>query len=208
MVVASVSSKSLNARRLTDIGTFTVLSQFSMLSLIACILYAIVAAFSAAAAKTANKTGQQAWHFKVWCLIAFFFVVLILSRLLGLEEMLRDHLRDLLEGYGLSSNRRAIQGPIIAVAISLFGAAAMMAVYWVSKRISGRRNIALAVAIGACGVMLATISMRTISLHAFDRLLYGALKLNWVGDIGASLVVLIVAASYNRIVRGAMVRRR
>ena len=80
--------------------------------------------------------------------------------------------------------------------------------YWVSKRIAGRRNIALAVAIGACGVMLATISMRTISLHAFDRLLYGALKLNWVGDIGASLVVLIVAASYNRIVRGAMVRRR
>ena len=114
----------------------------------------------------------------------------------------------MLEAQALNENRRSLQGPVIAVVIITFAAMGMLAVYWVSQRISGRRNIAVALAIGACGVMSATIAMRTVSLHALDQLLNGPLKLNWVGDIGASLAVLVAAIMYARIVSGRMDRRR
>lgn len=122
--------------------------------------------------------------------------------------MLRSDLRGWLETRDLIASRRAIQGPVIAAAIILFAAAAMLAVYWVAQRISGRRNIAIAVALGGCGVMVATIAMRTVSLHALDRLLNGPLKLNWVGDIGASVAVLIAAVIYVQIIKGRWKPRR
>ena len=122
--------------------------------------------------------------------------------------MLRADLRDWLQAEGLADDRRAIQGPIIAVSIALFAAIGMIALYWVAQRISGRRNIAVAIVWGACGVMVATIAMRTVSLHALDRLLYGPLKLNWVGDIGASLGVLAAAIFYIGIVSGRIGARR
>ena len=141
-------------------------------------------------------------------MIAVFFAFLIVTRLLGVEEMFRSHLRDALEAQNMNEDRRSIQGPIIAVTITLFASAAMLATYWVSKRVSGRRNLALAIALGACGVMVATIAMRTVSLHALDQLLYGPLKLNWVGDIGSSLAVLLASITYVRIVSGKTPKHR
>lgn len=49
--------------------------------------------------------------------------------------------------------------------------------------------------------MLGLILLRTISFSAFDRLLYGPLKLNWVGDIGAASLVLGAALFYIRVAR-------
>lgn len=180
----------------------------SMLSLAACILYLLVAIATGFAAREARRTRQASGYFGAWSLISILFVLLIISRLLGLEEMLREFLRGVLEAQGLASDRRSIQGPLIAAAIVIFSAALMLAVYWTAQRIKGRRTIALAVALSACGVMLATIAMRTISLHALDRLLNGPLKLNWVGDIGASIAVLMAAIVYARIVSGKAILRR
>ena len=178
-----------------------------MLSLVACGVYVIVAACAWQAGRLARGKRQQAWHSNAWVLITVLFLFLVVSRLLGLEELLRSEMREVLEAQQLNENRRSIQGPVIAVLITVFAALGMLATYWTSQRLSGRRNIAVAVAIGACGVMGATIAMRTVSLHALDRLLNGPLKLNWVGDIGASLAVLLAAIIYARIVSGRMNRR-
>lgn len=183
------------------------LAQPSLLSIVACIVYALVSGCAVWAWRAARYKKQQAWHYQAWVLIACFFALLIISRLLGLEELLRSDLRETLQAQDLVANRRSIQGPIIAGALILFGAGAMIAAYFVSQRIAGRRNLAVVGAICACGVMIATIALRTISLHALDRLLNGPLKLNWVGDIGASLVVLGAAVVYVRIVNGKLGRR-
>lgn len=181
--------------------------ELSLLSIAACLLYAIVSSVAFWAGLEARAKRQQPWHFKTWGLIGLLFVLLIVSRIFSLEDLLRAELRDTLQAQGLLSTRRSIQGPIVAFAIIVFASSAMLAAYWVSQRLSGRRNIALAAAIAACGVMLATIAMRTISLHALDRLLDGRLKLNWAGDIGASLAVLCAAAIYVKIVRGRPANR-
>lgn len=177
-------------------GTMTVLVEISLFSLIACIFYAVASGASLRAAIAARSKGQQTWHFRTWIFATVLFALLIISRLLGFEEILREDLRDWLGSEGLTDNRRAIQGPIIAVVIIVFSALAMGTVYWVAQRLSGRRNIAVAIGLSACGVMLATIAARTVSLHALDRLLNGPLKLNWVGDMGATVAVAGAAIVY------------
>jgi hypothetical protein len=44
-------------------------------------------------------------------------------------------------------------------------------------------------------------ALRLASLHAVDALLYSPVKLNWVIDLGASLVVMLSAIGYIRLVR-------
>lgn len=183
------------------------LTDLSVLSLVACALYGLVAGASFRAGREARSKRQQPWHFKAWGLIALYFLLLIVLRLFNVEEGLREGMREMLEAQNLLADRRSFQGPIIAITIILFASCAMLAVYWTSQRVSGRRNIAVAAAIGACGVMLATMMMRIVSLHALDRLLNGPLKLNWVGDIGSSLVVLGAALFYVSVVRGTLKQR-
>lgn len=183
-------------------------AEFSLLSLIACGIYAMVAFACVKAAGEARAKRQQGWHAKTWTSIAIFFAILIITRLVGLEDLLREGLREWLQAEGLRDRRRAIQGPAIAVAIALFAAAGMLAVYWVAQRISGRRNIAVAAALGACGAMVGVIALRIISFHALDRFLNGPLKLNWVGDMGASFAVLAFAIYYIGIVTGRIARKR
>lgn len=183
------------------------LAQLSILSLVACLLYGVVAGAVVRAGREARRNRQQLWHVRAWSLMALYFVVLIVLRLLNLEEGIRESMREMLEAQNLLAERRSLQGPIIAVAIILFASCSMLAAYWTSQRVSGRRNIALAVAIVACGVMFATMVMRTVSLHALDRLLNGPLKLNWVGDIGSSLAVLGAALFYVSVVRGNRKKR-
>ena len=49
--------------------------------------------------------------------------------------------------------------------------------------------------------MIGVMVLRTISFSALDKLLYGPFKLNWVGDIGAALLVLGAAVFYLRLAR-------
>jgi hypothetical protein len=206
--VASAEALALRPKNCETMGSKSVQVYPSMLSVVACGVYVIVAACAWQAGRVAKAKRQQPWHRNAWTLIVVFFFFLIASRMFGLEELLRAELRDVLKAQDFNEDRRTLQGPVIAVLIMAVAALGMLASYWISQRLSGRRNIAVAVAIGACGVMGATIAMRTVSLHALDRLLNGPLKLNWVGDIGASLAVIVAAVMYARIVSGRMNRRR
>ena len=67
--------------------------------------------------------------------------------------------------------------------------------------------IAVAAAAAGCGIMLAVIAMRVISLHAMDFLLYGPPKLNWIGDLGASCMVMAAAVYYILLLRGRIGRK-
>lgn len=141
-------------------------------------------------------------------MIAALFSILVASRLFNIEETLRADLRSWLRSADMIDNRRVVQGWIIAACIAGFAGLGLLATYWTKRQISGRRNIAVAIAAGGSGIMVVTIALRTISLHAMDRLLYGPLKLNWVGDIGASVAVLCAAAYYIWLIRQMATARR
>ncbi|MEP3421313.1 MAG: hypothetical protein ABJN35_06240 [Erythrobacter sp.] len=173
----------------------------SMLSILAAAFYCVVVAACLVAAFTTKAQRQQPWHGKVWIAIAVLFAALVASRLLNVEEILRADLRAWLRDEGMLDGRRVWQGWLIAGAIFMFAAGGLFAAYRTFGGFKGRRNIAVALAGGAAGVMISIIVMRTISLHAMDRLLYGALKLNWVGDLGSSAAILAAAAYYVWLVR-------
>ncbi|WP_252258963.1 heme-copper oxidase family protein [Erythrobacter aurantius] len=180
----------------------------STLSLIAAAFYALVLAASLLACRTGQVQRQHGWQVASWAAVAVFFLVLIVSRIFNVEEALRADLREWLQLQDLREGRRSYQGVIIAIVLALFAALGLYTAYHVSRRMSGRRNIAVAVAIASCGVMVAVIAMRSISLHAMDTLLYGPLKLNWTGDLGASAVVLGAAVYYTLLLKGRIASRR
>lgn len=173
----------------------------SMLSLVAAGFYVIVVSAVAVALLTARKQRQQAWHSRVWMFVALVFLALAASRVFSLEDLLRAELRDWLRAEGAIAGRRVWQGYLIAGAIAATSAGGLFACYWASRRIRGRRNLAVLVALGSTGAMLMLVAMRLISLHALDQLLFGPFKLNWIGDIGLSLAVLAASVFYVRILR-------
>ena len=173
----------------------------SLLSLSAAGIYVFVVGMCAATCLAARSRRQQRWHAQAWLFAALFFAALIAARLLNLEDVVRGDLRDWLRAEGALAERRVWQGYAIAIAISFLAAAGMYALYWVSQRISGRRNIAVALALASCGAMAVLVALRVISLHAMDSLLFGPLKLNWFADLGITAVVFGCAAYYTARVR-------
>ncbi len=180
----------------------------TMLSFAAAGFYALVAVACGVAASRSRAHNQQVWHGRAWIAIALLFLVLILSRLLNAEEIIRDDLRDWLQSEDMLDGRRVWQRWLIAGAIFVGGAVGLFAGYRVVGRVTGRRNVAVAIAAGSSGLMLCLIVLRLISLHAMDRLLYGPLKLNWVGDIGASAAIMAAAAYYIWVIRQPIRQRR
>lgn len=162
-------------------------------------IYAVVVLVSATAWFTALRRKQQPWHARCWLLLAVFFVLLLLSRYFQLEEILRDALRASLRSSNEYGHRRDFQRPLVA---AIVGIGALVACWWfykLARTVRGRRNFAvMAGLVGAFG-MAFLISLRMVSLHAIDALLYG-LRLNWVADIGLSLMVAAAAAFYVRLV--------
>lgn len=173
----------------------------SMFSLAATVLYAGVALSAMAAFGTATTSGQPGWNRNVWLGLAILFVVLIVLRGFALEDVVRDALRDELRSDGSYAQRRAAQGIIASVVLCVVGAAGFWWLYRISKLLRGRRNFATMGALLAGALMLFLVVLRTISLHMIDRALYGPFKLNWIVDIGTSLVVLGAAIYYIRLVR-------
>lgn len=174
----------------------------STFSLIAACFYAAVAASCLLALVPAVRLRQARWHVLGWSAIALLFVMLGVMRVFGVEELLREVLRNLLRSQGAYDHRRELQGPIFA---ALFVTAAFLGGFWTyctAQTISGCRNIAAAIAI-ACGCVLIFLNLlRIVSLHSVDQLLYGPLKLNWFIDLGASAVVLGCGVYYWRVVTG------
>lgn len=173
----------------------------TLLSLAASGVYALVVIICAGAAGTAIHHRQLPAHWRSWLIIALFFGVLILLRLVAAEELLRDYLRSSLRAAGDYSDRRSIQGPIVAAIIGTVGAGTFLVCYRWARMVRGRRNIARAAGALAALCMAFLIGLRLASLHLIDALLYGPLKLNWVIDLGASFVVIGAGVYYIRLVR-------
>jgi len=182
--------------------------ELTILSATAIVLYAITVALAIIAARTSRRCEQQLWHFRVWFGVALFFCCLMIMRYLGFEENLRAHLRAWLFAESLLAARRSIQAPLAVVLVAFFPIAFIAAAHYFAKRVSGRRNIAVLAAVASCSVMVATIAARTISFHALDWFLNGPLKLNWAGDIGATLGVISAASIYVLLVNGRLPHSR
>ena len=173
----------------------------SIFSLAATALYAGVALAAMAACGTAATSAQPNWNRNAWLALSVLFFVLILLRGLGIEEWLRDAIRETMRGDGSYSERRTVQGLIASGALVV---AAALAFWWLrraTRSLRGRRNLATVAGLAAGGAMVFLVLLRMISLHMIDRALYGPLKLNWIGDIGSSLIVLGAAIFYVRLVR-------
>ena len=171
------------------------------LGLAALVLYGMVTVASMAACGTASMLGQTSWNRNVWLALAVLFVVLIFLRGFGIEEMARAMLREAMRSDG-SYNERSETQSIIASFI--LAGAAMAGGWWfyrATRKLRGRRNVAVMAALVAGAAMVFLVALRMISLHMIDKALFGALKLNWIIDIGASFVVLAAALYYVKLVR-------
>ena len=173
----------------------------SMLSLSASAIYMVVLLACLAAAVTAARFRQRPAHVRLWFLLAAIFAILCVMRVLAVEEWLRDYLRDTLRASGSYRDRRSLQGPIIASILVIFAFAGSIMIYRWARNLRGRRNFMVLAGTAAALAIGLLIVLRLTSLHAVDALLYGPLKLNWVIDLGASLVVMLTAFNYVRLVR-------
>ena len=154
-----------------------------------------------AAVLAAQRARQPAEHARTWLLIALLFGVLIIWRGFAAEEWFRALMREYLRETATYDDRRSVQAPIIAVVIVAAGMGGLLFLYRWGRLVRGRRNYARLVAVLAAVAMLLLIALRLASLHVVDGILFGALKLNWVIDIGTSFLVLASAIAYFRIVR-------
>ncbi|MFB0612082.1 hypothetical protein [Aurantiacibacter poecillastricola] len=173
----------------------------SPLSIAAVLLYALVIVATLAAGKTARDRSQQRWHLRSWLLLALFFALLAISRGLSVEEMLREYFRMTLRSEAIYDDRRSFQRPLVAGVLLVTVAIGFWALVRYLRDIKGRRNLAVAIALASSAGMLSLIALRMVSLHATDALLYGPLKLNWIGDVGLSLTVAGAAVYYLKVVR-------
>lgn len=173
----------------------------TFLGLAAIVLYGAVALAAMYACGTAAKLGQATWNRNAWLVLAVLFVVLIALRAVGAEDLIRDAMRTELRSEGNYDARRFVQGLIVSIVLVVVSGIGFYWAYRLSRRSRGRRNQATLAALAAGAVMIFLVVLRIISLHMIDSLLFGPLKLNWVGDIGASLVVLGSAFYYVKLVR-------
>jgi hypothetical protein len=173
----------------------------SMLSFVAAALYAVIVVACGIAAGVSRRLRQPSRHWRVWVSIALVFAALAAFRLTGIEDVLREALRDWLRADAAYAGRRAFQRPLAAAALGGISLLAAFMLWRDYRTVKGRRTTALLVAKGCALVMALLIVLRIVSLHQVDSLLYGPLKLNWVIDIGVSGLVLVSAALYIRLAR-------
>ncbi|QUL37676.1 hypothetical protein [Erythrobacter sp. JK5] len=175
----------------------------SIFSLIAAGIYALVVLSAAAASLTALAKRQPARFWRGWAAIALLFAGLIAMRVLDLEAIWRDDMREWLRATHAYQSRRAIQGPIAAAILIVAAAAALLGGAKVLQSASGRRSFALRLGQAASLALMCLIALRLVSFSALDSLLFGPLKLNWIADLGATLFVGFAALFYVYAVRQA-----
>ena len=171
------------------------------LGLAAIVLYGLVALACMIAGGTAAKLGQTSWNRNVWLTLSALFVVLIMLRGFGIEEAIRGAMRAELRSDGGYAERRQLQGMIVAGILAVAFAAGGWWFYRATRKLRGRRNFATMTALIAGAAMVFLVALRMISLHMIDKALFGAFKLNWIIDIGASAIVLAAALYFTRLVR-------
>ncbi len=179
----------------------------TMLGFAAAGFYAVVVCVCLVALLSARGQQQMPGHARAWAALALLFAILVALRLFNVEEVLRADLRDWSRDSESYGQREGYQLPITIAIVVIFGLAAFAWVFRSLRNVHGRRSVALVTAeIGALG-MLILMALRMISFNALDKILYGPLKLNWVGDLGAAAMVGGGAVAYTLIVRGKLGRR-
>ena len=171
-----------------------------LLGLVAALFYAVTAILAARAAMIARSSADAAqWHQRVWLVAVVLFVVCALSRLFGLEEGLRLMLRGELREERIYDVRREYQAAIASAIIIVAGLATFAGAARVIAsgvlRAGGRTRIALAAGC-ACAAMALLIVIRIVSLHMLDVLIYRGPRLNWIVDIGSTVIVGTLAWLY------------
>lgn len=175
-------------------------SDVSSLSLAATFFYLLVSVTSLAAGLKARRFRQQRWHVRTWSLLGILFIALSVMRIFDIEELLRDELREALRSQGSYSGRRGFQRPVAASLLTICAAAGFWWAYRKLRAVRGRRNVAVMLGFASGAAMIPLIMVRLVSLSPIDALLYGPLKLNWIVDLGLSLLVGGCAFAYVRIV--------
>ncbi|MCK0127199.1 hypothetical protein [Erythrobacter sp. F6033] len=171
------------------------------LGLFAAGVYAVVIAAVIFAAISAITFKQRTADILVWLGIALMFVALIGLRIFDVENLVRDELRTIIIGDGLYDDRRDYQRWIAAIVLLLSSLVGIFAFVKRMRGNHGRRELTITIGIGACAAMVLLIVLRLISLHSIDALLYGPVKLNWIGDLGLSVLVAASALYYVKLVR-------
>lgn len=173
----------------------------SVLTYSACALYGFVVCGCLLATRLVGLHRQADWQGRVWLFLAALFVALAASRLMGIEEGLREALREALREGGNYGGRRGFQAIIAGTIIMLTATGFGVAFFKAARRVRGKRSITALVALFAGAAMVFLVAVRMVSIHVLDWFLYGPLKLNWVGDIGLSLIVLAASLYFVKLVR-------
>ncbi|WP_421883296.1 hypothetical protein [Novosphingobium sp.] len=181
-----------------------------LLGLVAAAFYIVTAilALRAAGAAQAGR-GAPRWHRTVWIVAIALFVGCAASRLLGIEEGARQLLRGELRDEHIYAERREYQAAIASGIIIAAGIASVVGAAKLIRsgvlRSSGLSRIALMAGL-ACAGMALLIVVRVVSLHMLDVLLYRGPRLNWIIDIGATVMTGALAWLYTA--RAGRQRRR
>jgi hypothetical protein len=180
----------------------------SVLSLFAAGLYAVVAFACLIAWSKGRGWSLPGWHGRIWLALAAFFILLLSMRVTGFEETLRDSARAYLRAQDAFEGRRDTQRLVIAGFLIVGSVLGMWLFYKMVRGSKGKPDIAAKLASLGGLSMLGLLTLRFVSLHAIDRILYGPLKLNWVIDVGASCAVLFAAGYYVQLTRDVSKKSR
>ncbi|BDI59494.1 hypothetical protein [Qipengyuania nanhaisediminis] len=175
----------------------------SALSLFAAFFYAAVAGASIHAGRIAVQSRQARWHRSVFFAIAVLFAFLIAWRVLAVEDILREVMREQLRGEMVYDGRREMQRLIASAIIVLVALGGFALVFRIRASLRGRRNQIAVAAAGGSAAMVLLIALRLVSFHWIDAALYGPLKLNWFIDLGLGLAIMVAALAYTKVVRRA-----
>ncbi|KLI64642.1 hypothetical protein [Aurantiacibacter marinus] len=169
----------------------------SLINLLACLAYGMVGVLAIGAGSAALASDRNRAHLVTWLICALVFALMIASRTLGWEEAAREALRAGLAENDFVNRRQYLQKPLVAVAI--MAGAVILWVGWAYANSARSRPSDLYIRLVQLlmGLLVPLFALRIISLHAFDRLLYGgSIRLNWVLDGGITIAAGALAALY------------
>lgn len=167
----------------------------SSASLAAIFAYALAAFLCARAAGGALHSGQSRRQLVSWRACTAFYGLLIVLRLLDAEDQTRRALRTYIRTSGEYDSRWLLQAPLVAV--TLVASVALLVPAWRAwtRRRSDPCGLLALTGLFAICAFVPLYTLRMISLHSIDGILYGgSLPLNWVLDL--VLVVITGVAAY------------
>ena len=167
-------------------------------------LYMAVVLLCVQAALAARKAGRGRGELTGWLLVALAFCLLVLVRVSGAEDIVREILRGVLRDRGAYEMRGDVQVPLVLATLAICAAIFVAMVRkWRRLRDRRLRRLVLLSRFALAGY-LPLFALRLVSLHATDRLLYaGPVKINWLADGALALLAAGSAAAYARALREA-----